>query len=104
MRRWVGLALAALVCPGCLGGVIYSRVTVPLDVNFDATPVHTERATGSWNTLQYYVQVDWGSDGLGDVAKKHGFTRIYYADLETLSVFGIWTQRSAHVYGERSAP
>jgi hypothetical protein len=101
VRRLLGPALAALLCTGCLQGLIYSRVTVPLDVNLDATPVHAERAHDSWNTLQYYVSVDWGSIGLGDVAKEHGFERIYYADLETLSVLGIWTQRTAHVYGER---
>jgi hypothetical protein len=83
-------------------GLIYTRVTVPLDVSLDETPVHTDRASESWNTFQYYVQVDWGSDAPGDIAKQYGFTRVYYADLEVLSVLGIWTQRWAHVYGERA--
>jgi hypothetical protein len=107
MRR-AGRAALALVLlattPGCLSGFIYTHTIVPLDVNLAETPVHTERARGSWNSFRYYIRVDWGSDGIGDVAKEHGFTRIDYADLETLSVLGIWTQRFAHVYGERAAP
>jgi hypothetical protein len=103
LRRALLLALVVLVTPGCLTGLIYTRVTVPLDVNLDETPVHRESDSDSWNTIQYYVQVHWGSAGIGDVAKRHGFTRIYYADLETLSVLGVWTQRWAHVYGERAA-
>ena len=47
------------------------------------------------------VQIDWGETGLGAVAKKHGFKRIYYADLETFSILGIYTRRTAHVYGEK---
>jgi hypothetical protein len=104
MTRLAALALVALVCPGCLTGLIYSRVTVPLDVNLDETPVQSDYAHESWNTIQYYVQVHWGSDGIGDVAKQYGFTRVYYADLETLRVFGVWTQRTVHVYGERGTP
>ena len=45
-------------------------------------------ARDSWKTFQYYVRVDWGHMGIGDVAKQHGFSRIHYADLETLSVGG----------------
>ena len=102
MRRALAPLLAPLVATGCLSGAIYTHTTVPLDVNLEATPVYDERARGAWNTLNYYVRVDWGSQGIGDVAKKHGFARIYYADLETVAVLGIWTQRYAHVYGERA--
>ncbi len=95
------LTLAApLLATGCLSGAIYTHVTVPLDVDLGRTPVHRAEARDSWNTLQYYVRLDWGSDGLGDVAKRYGFTRIHYADLETLSVLGIWRQQWARVYGE----
>jgi hypothetical protein len=106
MRARLLALLAAATTPlGCLSGAIYTHVTVPLDVNLDRTPVHDDYARDeAWNTLQYYVRIDWGSDGIGDIAKEHGFTRVHYADLETLSVLGIWTQRWARVYGERSAP
>ena len=97
------LAACALLAglPGCMTGLIYEHVTLPLDVNLDRTPVATKEVRDSANTLQYYVRFQWGSDGIGDVAKRYGFTRVDYADLETLNVLGVWKQQWAHVYGER---
>lgn len=31
---------------------------------------------------------------------KVGIETVHYADLETLSVLGVWNQRWVHVYGE----
>ena len=106
-RTFMGLAgiLIALSTVGCVRGLLYTHVTVPLDVGFDRTPVYEDRSPAvgqeSTKTLRYYVQIEWGSTGPGDVAKKYGFKKIYYADLETRSILGYWTQRTAHVYGER---
>jgi hypothetical protein len=108
----VGARAGAVACAallgfsslGCVTGLIYSHVVVPLDVNLDRTPVREESSRESWNTLRYYLQFDWGSDGIGDVAKRHGFKRIDYADLETLSVLGVWAQHWAVVYGQREEP
>jgi hypothetical protein len=70
----LGLAGCLAGATGCFSGGVYTHVTKPLDVNLDRTPVH-----------------DGG---------RAGITTIHYADLETLSVLGIWTQRWAVVYGE----
>jgi len=98
-----GAVVLLLGQTGCLagGGALYSHVTVPLDVNLDRTPVHRDQAQDALRTFNYFIRVDWGSDGIGDIAKRHGFKRVYYADLETLTVLGVWRQRWAHVYGER---
>jgi hypothetical protein len=91
---------------GCLSGGIYTHVTEPLDVNLNETPVHDGGEGESWKTLRVpitsglFVQVDWGSDAVGDAARSAGITTVHYADLEILSVLGIWTQRWAVVYGE----
>lgn len=82
--------------------MIYTRITVPLDVNLNDTPVFTgrrESAQGDTRHIRYYVQVEWESNAIGDIMKKHGLTKVHYADLEILSVLGIWTQRFVHVYG-----
>ena len=34
------------------------------------------------------------------IAKENGIETIYYADLETLSILGIWNQYTVHVYGK----
>lgn len=86
---------------GCATGILYSHVTRPLDLDLDRTPVHEGYANNSRSTVQYYARIDWGSTGLGDVSKELGLKRIHYADLETLSILGIFTRRKAHIYGER---
>jgi hypothetical protein len=92
----VGLLGTATLLTGC----IYTHVTVPLDANFDRTPVVQREADGSVNTFQYYIRVDWGDAGIGKIGKEHGFKKVHYADLEILRILGIWTQRSVHIYGE----
>jgi hypothetical protein len=100
-----GLSMAASL--GCMSAVIYSHVTVPLDTNLNHTPVNDAPAgyiPDSKNSFQYYIRVDWGSDAIGDIARKHGFSRVDYADLETLTVLWVWSQERVHLYGERSNP
>jgi hypothetical protein len=99
LRLWAIVATTVMFV-GCATGAIYTHTTVPLDTNFDRTPVFQKEADDSVNTLQYYIRVDWGNAAIGKIAKDHGFQRVYYADLETLSVLGFWTQQFVHIYGE----
>lgn len=82
-------------------GRLYTHVTRPLDVNLGGTPVHDERAADDVKSFQYYVRLEWGSEGLAEIARKHGLGEIHYADLETRALLGIWTQTWVHVYGRR---
>ena len=104
MRRLLGVWILGLtfVLTGCTSGLIYTHVTTPLDVNLNNTPVFTgRRQTGKGDTkkIRYYVDIEWDSNAIGDIMKQAGLTEVHYADLETLSVLGIWTQRTVHVYG-----
>lgn len=103
------LAFVACLAPALTGcafpqGLIYSHIVEPLSADFDETPVVGDRAAGDVKEIQYYVRVLWSSNGIGDVAKKNGFEKVYYADLETLRVLGFWIQEWVHVYGTRSVP
>jgi len=101
MRRATRACACALLLglTGCTG-LIYTHIVEPLDVNLNDTPVFTTRpAKGDVKRIRYYVEIEWDSRGIGDVAKKAGMTEVYYADLETLTVLGVWTQRFVHVYG-----
>jgi hypothetical protein len=95
------LVTALSLLTGCVSGAIYTNVTVPLDVNFDATPVVSDANSGNVKTIQYYVRVDWGDASIGTIAKRHGFEEVHYADLRTLSVLGVWTQQFVTIYGVR---
>ncbi len=100
MRRHLGIALLplAFVLTSC--GIIYTNITEPLDVNLNNTPVFDSGSEGDTKEIRYYVSIEWDSNGIGDIAKKKGLTEVHYADINTLSVLGVWTQRTVTVYGK----
>jgi hypothetical protein len=93
----------ATIAAGCAGprGLVYTHTVQPLTTNFHETPVLSDGAKGDVKEIQYYVRVSWSTNGIGAIAKENGFGKVYYADLETLRVLGIWTQQWVHVYGTR---
>lgn len=97
------LACLAPAVSGCVApyGLIYTHTYEPLSTDFHSTPVATDQESGDVKELSYYVRVLWSGNAIGEIAREHGFDTVNYADLETLSVLGIWTQRWAHVYGTR---
>lgn len=87
---------------GCGTGLVYTHVTTPLDLDFNNTPVARAGARGDVKTFRFRVRFDWGSRGIGEIAKEHGFEEVYYADLETFSLLTVWTRQFVHVYGVQS--
>lgn len=84
---------------GCTPGFVYTHNTEPLVIDFHETPAGQDAARGDTKHFSYYVDVRWDENGIGEIARRTDMEEIYYADLETLSIFGIWTQRWVHVYG-----
>ena len=99
-------SLAALGFAGCAPtGFIYTETVRPLDTDLQETEFSDQTRKEDVRTLQYwFVRVKWKGNGIGEIAKAKGFTRVYYADLETLSVLLVWTQHWVRIYGEREAP
>ena len=99
------LACVTLALCGCASpfGLVYTHTFEPLSTDYHRTPVVSDQSAGDVKQIQYYVRVSWSSNGIGEIAKEYGFDEVYYADLETLSVLGIWEQQWAHVYGTRSS-
>ena len=95
MRRLVILMGVSLVLSGCL----YSHTVVPLMTDFASTPASGERSSGEIKTLTYYVSVAWDKNGIGDIARRYGIEKIYYADIETTRVLWYWQQQRVHIYG-----
>ncbi len=97
----------AVSSTGCLNGAIYTHTTQPLDTDFADTPVHEGGRGDSWKSLViplfYYpgaLQFDWGDMSIANALSEAGIDTVHYADLETRSILGIWTERWVHVYGE----
>jgi len=103
-RSWLALALASLLAPGC--GLIYTHVTIPLDDNLSGQHVHLderELRSGQGDTRHLAINglaVDWGDRGVGALATRFHMEKVAYADLEVLSVLGVWRQQWVHLYGE----
>jgi len=95
---WIGLL--GLFSTGCRSGVVFTHVVVPLDANFDRTVFQADSARDDTKRFQYRVRIEWGDQAIGEIARRHGIHTVHYADLETLSILGVWTQRWVRIYGE----
>jgi hypothetical protein len=108
----LSIAVAIACTTGCLSGGIYQHTTEPFDVNFNETPSGLDETRGaargeSWKTLVIpllvvagRIQFDWGDMSVARAIELAGFETVHYADLETRSILGLWTERWLHVYGE----
>lgn len=90
-----------------LWGGIYSHTVQPLTINRESTDIRNSMKEGSGRVTQIAyplttgMSVRVGKNGLGQVAKEHGMTTIYYADLEQWSaLFGLWSMEVVHIYGQ----
>jgi hypothetical protein len=96
------LLLGVVILQGCTEGLIYTHTTRPLTTNYERTPNNINSKSGDGATKQIDIQlsVEWDSNGIGEIAREHGFEEVYYADIETFEVlFGIWEKEYVHIYG-----
>ncbi len=95
-----------LLATGCMRGLIYTNVTQPLTTHFGETPVvQNGYEKGDVKQLRYsYFHLIWDDNAIGALAKRAGFSEVYYADLQTISILGIWTQYRVRVYGTKGEP
>jgi len=103
----IAAILGVLLLCGCTYGAVYTHITRPLTTNFHRTPVGDGfHAKGDVKELRYnaYLRVLWDENSIGSIAKDAGLSELYYADLETFSILGIWTQYRVHVYGIKAEP
>lgn len=80
-------------------GLIYTHIIFPLDLNLKEDPYVRRPEKGDVKHFEYYLEVMWDSNAIGDIAKSGGIEKVYYADIEVLSVLGIWKQYTVHIYG-----
>lgn len=81
-------------------GFLFTKTTMPLDTNLSQTPCGLRQGKGNIKHFHYYVDIKWSSNAIGNIARKNGIETVYFADIETLSIFGIWNQHIINIYGE----
>ena len=103
----VFLCLLGLVGCGAgpLTGLVYTKVKIPLSLDLNASPLKANSAAGKVIKIKepvsgYGIYAELNSNAIGEIAKKHGISAVYFADQEIFSVLGIWTTTKVIIYGE----
>ncbi len=109
--------MLALACGGCLTvtgtgpevlrGFVYKQTRTPFTDDLRETPVvvlHFQDRVGETRLIQEPItrlnlSAEWDSRALGDIAREHGMEELHYADLETLSILGVYKEKRIHLYG-----
>jgi hypothetical protein len=87
-------------------GIIYTNIRTPLTTDLHNTPVPVNQPNDG-RTIEIrepitgvglYAQVD--SNAIGDIAHEHGMHTLYFADLQTFSILGIWATNKTILYGK----
>jgi hypothetical protein len=107
------LLTTALVASGCsrfgqdmVTGYLYTNTRAPYSIDLDNTPVSDVSGKSSvlrikepFTDLGIYTELN--SNAIGDIARKNGMDKVYFADLETFSIFSVWRSQSLVIYGEK---
>ena len=109
------LFLSLFILAGCLTfgrmgsdslkGYVFKFVKVPLTMKLGNTPVTIFQSNGKVIKIEepfsgFGLYAEFNSNAIGDIAKKHGLKKVYFADLEIFSILGIFKYKEVHIYGE----
>ncbi len=88
-----------------LRGKIFTHVRIPYTTDLHNTPVTDIHSDGIIIRIEepvsgYGFYTELNSTAIGDIAKKHGLSKVYFADLEIFSILGVWRHEKLHIYGE----
>lgn len=91
-RRWRPLYFIVVLCllglMGCgtgpLVGLIYTKVKMPLSRDLNASPLKENDGTGKVIKIKepisgYGIYAELNSNAIGEIAKKHGISTVYFA-------------------------
>ena len=87
-----------------LVGAVFTRVKVPLTADLNQTPSGIDTGSGKVIRIKepfsgYGIYAEFNSNAIAEIAKRHGIKTVYHADLERLSILGIWRHDEVIVYG-----
>ena len=105
-------AMSLLSLGGCasLGddvtvGYLFTYKRVPFTVDLDNTPADGREAGGKIIQIKepftgYGLYTEINTNAIADIAREHGMTKVYYADMEELIILAIFRHRKLYIYGE----
>jgi hypothetical protein len=97
--RFAMRILTVLVVSSLFSGCAYTRISIPLDDNFDETELGSKEGKSHTRTVLYLVS--WGNGGSKAAAENGDIKIIKHADREIYSIlFGLYTRMTTVVYGD----
>jgi hypothetical protein len=115
LRRISLILVLSLAFAGCtflgdgmMHGLVYKHYRRPLTVDLDATPsgcaVGKEACGKLVKVSEPFTKVslsaEWNSTAIGDLGRRYGLKKVYFADLEVKSILSIYTTTAIYLYGE----
>ena len=104
------LVFTCLLCfMGCgtrpLVGLVYTKLKMPLSRDLNLSPLKENAGIGKVVKIKepvsgYGIYAELNSNAIGEIAKKHGISKVFFADRELFSLLGIWTTEKVIIYGE----
>lgn len=93
---------------GSLKGFIFTKIRVPYTKDLDNAYIPEENKNAADGKIIQVkepisgqgIYVQFNSNAIGDIAKKHGIKKVHFADLEKFSILGIWSYKKIYLYGE----
>lgn len=108
-RSLVIFGVLLISLSGCLGfppGLLYTDRIQPLCKDMRGTGLGSAQGSGSSKRVtvpasRIDISAEWDSRAIGDIAKKHGMTKVYGCDVRRESyLLGLWRRDEVIVYGE----
>ena len=95
----------AVLDPNDISGLIVTNTVTPYTLDLNNTPVTDSKGESSIVRIREPftgagVYTELKTNAIGDIARENGLQRVYFADLETFSVLGIWRTDTLVIYGE----
>jgi hypothetical protein len=114
IKRVFLLIISCLFLGGCAGtdrgsnyavGYIYTYTKEPYTTDLHKTPTGDHSVSSKIIKIEepftgYGIYAKLKSNAIADIARKHGMKKVYYADLETMSILGIWEHKKLYIHGE----
>jgi len=86
-------------------GFLFTYARIPYTHDLNNTAMTDFEADGRVVRIKepltgYGIYTELNTNAIGDIAARHGIHEVYFADLEILSILGIFNHNKLYIYGK----
>lgn len=99
------LAGCSIIGNGVPAGFLFTYARIPYTHDLNNTAMTDFEADGRVVRIKepltgYGIYTELNTNAIGDIAARHGIHEVYFADLEILSILGIFNHNKLYIYGK----